>query len=227
MTEEPEPQEAPEEALGLDDGQSVEPTQVSQTPEIVDERAHRVDELERQNKDLQYKLTQRGRELAEQRRTAQAHPTPDEDIPAETFFTDPASATRKVVSNVLAEYENRQEQRRQAEEYLQSGAEIRGSTPGRLLTLHRQLQQASQDNPDEYLDILASIDKAQNTAVEIQKATRTAVNTAARNARAVTSEGGGTQVSPPSKSEDEMTPKELREHLVKKYGEEPLDGSFH
>lgn len=223
MTEETEPQKAPGTEPGPVEGPSEEVAQVVPTPEVVDDTAEKLQEAEKRNKDLEFRLTQRGRELAESRRVTQPAQAVEEDIPADTFFSDPVGVTKKVVTNVLAEYESRQEQRRQAEEYLQLGAEERGSTPQRLLALHRQLQQASQDNPDEYLDILSAIDKAQDTAAEIQKASKTAVETATRNARAVTTEGASTQTSPPAKSDEEMTVAELRAHLVKKHGELPYE----
>lgn len=223
MTDGTEPQETPGVVPGSEEGQSEEVTQVAPTPEVVDDTATKLQEAEKRNKDLEFRLTQQGRVNADLRRGTQPTQVVEEDIPAETYFSDPVGVTKKVVTNVLAEYESRQEQRRQAEEFLQLGAEARGSTPHRLLALHRQLQQASQDNPDEYLDILSAIDKAQDTAAEIQKASKTAVETATRNARAVTTEGGSTQVSPPAKSESEMSVAELREHLVKKHGELPYE----
>jgi len=217
MTEETEPQATPEEVLGTEEGPSEEVSQVAPTPEVAAISQEQLQELERKNKDLEHRLTQRGRELADQRRANEPTRT-EEAIPADAYFQDPVGVTEKVVTKALAAFESRQEDRRNAEAYLASGAESRGSTSERLMDLHRRVQ-AAQDNPDEYLDILASLDQAQNTATEIKDATTAAVNTAQRNARAVTTEGGGTQVAPPAKTDDQMSVDELRAHIVKTQGE--------
>jgi hypothetical protein len=220
MENEVTPQETPDNVVGSEDGQSQVTEVTPATPAVDDSAAQRLRELEDKNRDLQLRLTQKGRELAEQRRS-QTPPTQEEAILPDAFFTDPVNVTAKVVSRALADYEGRQEQKRQAERYLQEYAEEKGIPVRQLQALAERLQSA-QSNPEEYLDVLASIHQAQNTSAEIQRATKSAVDSAARNARAVTTEGGATQVTPPNKPVSEMTVEEHRAYLAKQHGIAPI-----
>jgi len=208
-----DPQETPDAEVGKETGQS--PESVVTTPAVepaaVNEVAQKLAELEKQNRELQRRLTQQGRELAEQRRTS--------SVPKETpnFFENPEA----VLEAKLTAFEQRLEQRRQAEQLLRDFAEERGIPVRKLQQLNDEFQGATAD-PREYLEVLARLHAAGQTAEAIHVAQKATVETVQKNARAVTSETTSAQVSPPGKPIEEMTLEEYRAYLVKKHGEEPL-----
>jgi len=217
---EQDPQSAPEEGQVDETGQgenAVPPETPQDDGQALKER---MEKLERSYQEAQRVIGRQGRELGELRKQRPASEPGEDNIAPDAFFTDPVNVTTKVVSRALAEFEARQEQKRQAERYLQAYAEEQGIPVRQLQALNEKLQSAQSD-PDAYLDVLAQIHRAQNTSQEIQKAAQSAKDSVIRNARAVTTESTNTQVSPPGKSFDDMTLAEQREYLIKKYGEAP------
>jgi hypothetical protein len=176
----------------------------------------RMEKLEKSYQEAQRVIGRQGKELGELRK--RPIPQTEETIAPDAFFTDPVNVTTKVVSRALAEFEARQEQKRQAERYLQEYAEEKGIPVRQLQALNERLQSASAD-PDAYLEMLTQLHQAQNTSEAIRSATQSAKDTATRNARAVTSESASANISPPGKSFDQMTGDEMREWIKKNYGE--------
>ena len=224
MIEETEPQEAPGATPGLEEGQSEEVAQVAPTPEVVDNTAEKLQEAEKRNKDLEFRLTQQGRENAELRRVQSPAQTTEEDIPADAYFSDPVAVTTRIVSKALAESESRQERRRQDGEMRRIVAEQHGIPLDKYDTYYRQLEAAAASgDPWEVHRTVARMYQAENTEEAISQAAKSAVDTATRNARAVTTEGASTQTSPPAKPDSELSIDELRAKLVKQHGELPYE----
>ena len=131
--QDPDPQTPPGEDTGLEAGLSQESQEpVASVGPAFDETAQRLKELEEKNRELQRRLTQQGRELAEVRRSPSTSKT---EAPL-AFFENPEA----VLDAKLRDFEQRQEQRRQAEEMLREFAEEKG-IPVRELIAEDKLQE--------------------------------------------------------------------------------------
>lgn len=213
--QDPDPQATPGEDAGMEVGQSQESQEpVASVGPVADEVTQRLKELEEKNRELQRRLTQQGRELAETRRSPSA-PQPGTAV----FWENPEA----VLEAKLRDFEQRQEQRRQAEEMLREFAEEKGIPVRELKRLNEELQGAAVD-PVSYLETLAKFHQAKNAANAVQDAAKSATLSAQKNARAVMAEAGATQAVPPSKPESEMSVDEMRATLIKKYGIENIEG---
>jgi hypothetical protein len=208
-----DPNETPVED-GQEQGQPGQESQVSEEPQV-DPVAEKLRELEEQNKNLHYKLTQQGRKLKQYEEVA---PPRTQEPAAEEFdWQNPGASIGKYVSKALGDFENRQEQRRQAEEMIRRTAEDRGIPVPKLQEYYVRLQEAAQD-PYELMDTVARMYQADHAQEAISQAARTAQETAQRNARAVTTESSSTQPIEPHKSLKEMTDEELEKYVQRKYG---------
>ena len=224
MSNELDTQPHSEEEQGLTEQAEEQGTSTAQTSneeQSVQEQSSQPD-WEGQFKDLQRDYTRKSQQLAEYQRQVQEQPAPVDDSPsAETFYQDPVGSTAKVVQKVFADYESRQEERRQAEQYLHSFAEDRGIPERNLQQLNARYV-AAQNDPEARLEILAAIHAAQNAGTQLQAAQKTIKDDVQRNARAVTAEGGALGV--PESAEISMEefrswPREKREaYLIKRYG---------
>ena len=217
--QDPDPQTLPGGDAGSEDGlpqESQEP--VASVGPVVDETTQRLKDLEDKNKDLQRRLTQQGRDLAEYRRSSSS-PQSTQANPA-GFFENPEA----VIEAKLRDFEQRQEQRRQAEDMLREFAEEKGIPVRELKRLNEELQGAAVD-PVSYLETLAKFHQAKNAANAVQDAAKSATQSAQKNARAVMAEGGASQAMSPSKPESEMSIDERRAALIKQYGIEKVEGS--
>jgi hypothetical protein len=199
-----DPQSSPEE-LGTEAGQSLETEQAVQT------EVNRLAELEAQNRELQRRLTQKGRELAQHQQTPSMSTS---DPSGSNFWEDPEAR----IAAQLAGFEQRQEQRRQAERMVRTFAEDKGIPERELYDLEEQFQRALQD-PYDRMDMLARLRDAQRAQEAVNEAKKSTAASVQQNARAVTTESEGAHISPPGKSPDEMTLEEHRAYLVKKFGE--------
>ena len=177
----------------------------------------RLDKLERSYQEAQRVIGRQGQELGELRKRGSATASQEENLTPENFFSDPVNATRKVMSQTLSEFEQRQEQKRQAERYLRTFAENNEVSESDLYRWNDEYEQAAND-PEARLNLLMEIKRARNASTEIQKAAQTAKDSAVRNARAVTSESTAAHVSPPGKSFDDMTGDEMRVWIKKNLG---------
>jgi DNA repair exonuclease SbcCD ATPase subunit len=200
-----------------DTGQVEEQSPETSPADAGREERERLEKLERSYKELQAEFTRKSQRLAEIERARQQQPPQDSTPSPEEFYSDPVQGTMKVVSKVFSEYEARQEQRRQAEEYLQSRAEEAGIPIGEMKRLYRDFVEASND-PDRLTETLVSIHRARHADSQLQSAKKTVQDAVTRNARAVTTETAGTNTSPPGKSFDDMSLQEQREYLIKKLG---------
>lgn len=208
MEQELDPQETPGD--GTESGQREDGEQQASGPAAApDPTARQLEELAAHNKELQSRLTRLGREMAEIKRGS-GNSQPEQTA---GFFDDPDRAMARFKQEIVAEID----QRRQTERVLRDFAEERGIPPRELERLNDKLQRATGD-PHEYLEILAGLHAAENATTAVQRAAQASRETAERNARAVTAEGGATRVSPPGKSFGEMTLEEQRAYLIKKHG---------
>lgn len=221
MEQELDPQQAPEGQAPAGEGE--QEVTSPETPAVDDGQAlkERLEKLERSYQEAQRLIGRQGQELGQLRKVAAQVPASkpqDESIPPDAFYADPVSATTKVVTRVLSEFEARQEQRRQLERYLRKVQEQHGVTEDQLQALNEKYELAQSD-PEARISILLDIHRALNASQEIEKAAQTAKDTVTRNARAVTSESGSSHVSPPGKAFEDMTGDEMRAWIKKNYGE--------
>jgi len=222
MPDELDPQNPPADG-GPDDGQletAPETPAPSEAP-ADDPTAKRISELEQREKELQRRLRQQGNELArfkQQQSTAAPAETP---IDPESWFSDPANATKRVVSSVLTEFEQRQEQKRQQERTLARLARERNMTPEDLQEEYENLMTAS-DDPEALVDILAAIRRARDTDSHIQSAAQTVRDSTIRNARAVSAQGGASPTPDPGPMTEEqfrqLSTKEQRAYIERHIG---------
>lgn len=168
---------------GSQEGQPVEQTEP--TPEI-DPVETRLAELEKQNKNLQYRLTQQGRE----RKQAQAQPEP-ETVAEDFDWNNPGASIKKEVVGALGDFEARQERRRRSDEMKRMVTKEYGIPDDDYDVYYRQLEEAAASgDPLELHRTVARMYRADHTEQAISEAKRVATETVTRNARAVTTEGG-------------------------------------
>lgn len=199
------------------EGQPVESTEPP-TPEV-DPTEERLVALEQQNKDLQHKLTQQGRE-----RKMQETQTPPAEPAKEDFdWNDPGASIKGSVRQEFAEFEARQDRRRQADEMIQHTADHHGIPVPELQKYYRRLEEASQD-PVQLMETVARMYLADNAEEAVSQARNAAQESVERNARGVTSKGAATQPTPEEKPYDEMSDEEKDDFVMRKYGKADWQG---
>lgn len=171
--------------------------------------------LEKQNKEAQRKITQQGQELAQYKR-AQTPPDNDEEL----YTLDSVAATKRIVTSALSDYERRQQEQRQAEQYLDRFAREHNIPAHELQETYEDLAAAANDRT-AMLEVLATLHRARNINVQLEAARQTAQDTATRNARAVTTQTGTHQQTPPAKEFEQMSLAEQRQHLIETLGINP------
>lgn len=192
-----------------------QPAASGQQPEPqVDPVATKLAELEEQNKNLQYRLTQQGREL---KQFKGSQPQTPAQQPEDFDWANPGASIGKYVGKALSDFESRQDQRRQAEEMIRQTAEQNGIPVPKLQEYYAKLQEASTD-PYELMNTVARMYRADHAEEAITQARRAAQESVERNARGVTSQGGATQPLPSQKAVADMNDKELDEYVMRTYG---------
>lgn len=209
--EELDPTNQPTEGGGTE-GQPEE-SQTQDEPQV-DPIEDKLAKLEKENRDLQYRLTQRGREL---KKFQESTPVPQPQEADEFDWNNPGASIGKYVGKALSDFESRQEQRRQAEEMIRQTAEQHDIPVRDLQEYYRKLEDAAND-PLELMNTVARMYRADHAEEAVSHARDAAEQSVQRNARAVTSKGGPTQPTPEQKPLDDMSDKELDEFVKREYG---------
>jgi len=215
MQEELDPQAASDEEQANESGQDEQVVSPDAAPDQGQAERERLAKLEQSYKEAHRTITKLTQKLSDYEKRGQPA---EAEIPADAWFTDPARSTKKVVADVLMEFESRQEQKHQTERLLQDFAEERGLSRRQLQALNEDIQAAMAD-PNAYLEMLGQLHAARNTGAEIQKVARLAKDSVERNARAVTTETTASRVSPPGKPFSEMSGNEMRDWILRNHGE--------
>lgn len=169
--------------------------------------------LEASYKEAQRKITLQGQELARYKQQVQTPPDNDEEL----YSLDSVAATKKIVTSALTEFERRQQEQRQAEQYLERFARERNIPAHELQDTYEQLANAANDR-NAMLEVLATLHRAQNIETQLSQVQQTAQDNATRNARAVTTQSGNQQQTTPAKEFEQMTLAEQRQYLVDNLG---------
>ena len=199
---------------------------VSPKPEVVskedfDKLREELEKTKESYKEAHRTITRQSQQLSEVLRADTRRPEPEQDIPADDYFSDPANATRKIVRSevepLLRQLEEKREQERQLERYLNDFSTER-NIPVRRLESHLQRVQQSLKDPGLLLDTLAALDAAERAHEAVNEAGQVARDAVNRNARAVQTEAGATKASPPGKRIADMTADELEAYIRRKHG---------
>ena len=170
-------------------------------------------------RDLEKDYTRKSQKLSRLEREAQVSTVqskPEVKISPEEFWGDPVTGTERVVEKVLSGFEARQQQQRQLEKYLDQWATDNQIPVREMQNLYQQVVEAS-SNPDDLMQLLVDVHRARNASTEIQRAQQVMEETARKNARAVTSQGGSTQTDAGGFSIEEFKtwPREKREAYLR------------
>ena len=186
------------------------------TPEPVEvPLVDRMSALEEQNRSLQHKLTQQGRDRKAAEVVASPEPAPTEEFD----WNNPAKAIGQAVGKQFGEYEARQEQRRQSDEAKDDVLNEYGIPKDQYNAYYSRLQEAAESgDPRELHRTVARMWRAENADKAITDAQNATQQTLERNARATTSTGGPIGPTVEEKSPAEMSDEELDAHVKSKYG---------
>jgi hypothetical protein len=194
-----------------------EPPQPEPTP--VDPVQEQLAALEKQNTDLQHRLTQQGRKLKEIEQPPASQNTTTEEFD----WNNPKGSIKETVSEVFSEYEARQNQQREMDSLYVDKAQELGIPVSQLREYTQALLESSKDQGD-LMNTVARMYQADHAEKAITEATNATKQTLERNARGVMSEGGPTQPGEVTKNPRDMANDELDAFVKGKYGVADWEG---
>lgn len=182
----------------------------------------RLNQIERDYKELQKDYTRKAQQLAELRRQSQSSQGSQvtQSQPQEFDWANPAQAIRQAVRGELTEFQKMQQAEREAEKLRREVAEEFNVPEREMNKYFERLVEAATD-PRELAVVVARMYRADHADTAIAEAARTAQQTVERNARGVTSQGGPTQPVQQTKRPEEMTLEEHRQWLIQQFGAAP------
>jgi hypothetical protein len=208
-----DPQQTPGD--GTEEGQSGDAPENTAESAPQDDVAKRLAELEERNRNLEYRLTQRGRELKKYEESlSKQQQSGDEEFD----WTRPKESIKGVFEEVLSQYDARQRSERESRELIKRVARQRGIPETELEDYYTKLQETPPD-PIMLADTVAKMYQAEHVQTALTDAAKAAQQNVQRNARAVTTETGSMRPTDAvGKDPKDMTDEELEQWARATYG---------